>query len=154
MLKKWGIKDSDKCSLCGQEIETLSHLFVLCEQVQDFWIQVETLMGKYDNEKINFAVERVLCNKLVDNPGKIQNFICLLAKQYIYSKRCLLQNIEYYEFVAKVRRIKAMEKYNATQSNKLGIFKRKWGETDGNQEKESTEMDNTNFITQYINSQM
>ena len=48
-------------------------------------------MLKYGEEEIEFSLSAVISNKLRPNAKDIKNFICLLTKQYIYSKRCRKQ---------------------------------------------------------------
>ena len=37
-LFKWGIKNNDKCDLCGKQEETYVHLFCECEKIKPFWL--------------------------------------------------------------------------------------------------------------------
>ena len=145
-LYKWGNRETSACELCGKEQETYSHLFVLCEKVQDFWIRTEEMMGKYGEENINFNVENVLFNKLVEKPGDVKNFICLLAKQYIYKQRCLKKEINCFEFKGQVRKIKAMELYNAQKKGRTKRHFKKWGE--------KTREQNDVYIREYLLNSM
>ena len=77
------MSDSKLCTMCKKADKTYVHLFIMCEHVANFWIEVENLIKQYDSEQINFQVDTVLSNFLVTNLGKIANFICLIAKQYI-----------------------------------------------------------------------
>ena len=76
-LYKWKLKDTDKCTFCKQESESYLHLFIYCEKVQPFWVDVEELMKQYGNTPINFAPDTVLMNRVIDTPGHVKNFICL-----------------------------------------------------------------------------
>ena len=54
LLHKWAIAQSPMCTFCDENQETILHLFVYCEYVQAFWIQVEELMNEYDTTPIDF----------------------------------------------------------------------------------------------------
>ena len=41
-------------------------------------------MDKLDQDKIHFSTDRVIVNRLMDQPGHIKNFVCLVTKQFIY----------------------------------------------------------------------
>ena len=45
-LYKWKIKNDDRCSFCGEEAETILHLFLYCNHVKQLWIQVEKTDGE------------------------------------------------------------------------------------------------------------
>ena len=94
--------------------ETIIHLLLYCEKVKPFWIQVEELMYEFDSQPINFGVDTVLCNKIIQDTKNVKNFICLLAKQYIYRKRCEGNLPNIHEFKRHVYKNK---KYGKVQCN-------------------------------------
>ena len=118
-LKHWGILDTDLCTFCKEERESVVHLFVKCKITRDIWLQIEPWLENLSKEKINFGVDTVISNRLIDNPGNVVNFICLIFKQYLYQKRCLKQTPNFNEFVNKVYFIKNVEKYIAIKNDKL-----------------------------------
>ena len=106
---------------------------------------VERLMEKYNNKSINFSVETVIFNKLVEPRYDIKNFLCLVAKQYIYRCKCTGERLEFAQFKEIVNRVEINEKYYATKSNKLEKHYKKWYNRD-NYNNQMLE-----FITEYIN---
>ena len=106
----YGIVENKQCTFCQDEQETYLHLFIYCKKVKDLWLKVEELMDTFSDEQIDFKEDKIICNKLVDNPNNIKNFICLIVKHYVYQKRCLKQPLVYNELKAKIYEIKAMEK--------------------------------------------
>ena len=127
-MKHWKLIESDQCSFCNKDRETYVHIFVMCEQVRELWIDVERVMEKIPGgRQINFRVDTVLWNRLVlENPADVKNFICLLTKQYIYRQRCLKKQICKYEFRQIVQNVRNMEKYIAIKNGKIGKHERKW----------------------------
>ncbi len=42
-VELWDIKDSDKCSFCELETETISHLLYDCLHIKIFWFRVKKM---------------------------------------------------------------------------------------------------------------
>ena len=151
-LYKWKLKDTEQCYFCNVHRETYVHLFVMCEGVRQFWIDVEQFMDKYSKDPIHFEINTVLWNRLIYHPkSHIKNFICLLAKQYIYKTRCLSGDLDIYQFKAHVRSIENIVKYYAVKQNRLHKHLKKWHPG------HRTNTDRLNycqdqFITEYINN--
>ena len=85
-LKHWGMLESDLCTFCKKVRETVTHLFVQCEVVCEIWLRIEPWLVEFLKEKINFGINTVISNRLVDNPAHVINFIGLVFKQYVYQK--------------------------------------------------------------------
>ena len=62
-LKWYKIKESERCTFCESEKETLIHLFVRCKYVQPLWEMITEIFG------INSITEvQVLFNHVANNP--------------------------------------------------------------------------------------
>ena len=113
--------------LLSQKSETLVHLFYEYEVVQNLWDEVwrywEECFQIYQN---NFTSTAVILNKIMDKPGHIVNFLCLVTKQYIYSSRCLKQGIHIVGLRRVFKQIENVEKYIATKNGKLTRHMVKW----------------------------
>ena len=83
-------------------------------------------MKNYSDEPINFTVDNVLFNHLVDNPSNIKNFICLVTKAHIYKQRCIGEKPSISQLKAYVKSLESYEKYYATKNNKLKVHFKKW----------------------------
>ena len=152
-LCRYRLRNDELCTLCNKHWEMVIHLMIFCEKVQNFWISVENFMYDFGDEKIHFDVDTVLCNKLIDDPKNVKNFICLLAKQYIYKQRCLREEISFAQFKRHVLHIKNIEKYIAIARGKQFLFCKKWGErmAEPTADVESLENVNTNdYALRYI----
>ena len=146
-LSKWGIVDSCLCTFCKLEVEDYVHLFVLCPKIQPIWIKIEQFMNTFNNVQINFNVENVIMNTLVDNVKNIKNSICLYFKQYVYRKRCFKEEPKFIEFTAEVLKLQAMEKYIAMSNGNTRKHELKWYNT------EHSKKDNENIAT-YVEEYM
>ena len=56
-LYRWGKIVDNKCSFCGQDKETYSHIFVMCDEVKKLWLALDCCLGE-----INFNTQTVLWN--------------------------------------------------------------------------------------------
>ena len=81
------MRENSNCTFCNREPETYRHMFLSCELVKNFWIEVEKFMDGFDTTQINFDEDTVFWNRLVAHPvHHIKNLICCVAKQYIYKE--------------------------------------------------------------------
>ncbi len=125
-LKLWNIKDSDRCSFCEIETETISHLLYDCLHIKIFWYRAK----KWASEKLgnqfnpNISKTDFLLGSSGDN--RLLNLICLVAKQYIYSCRCLGNFPNLAQYINKLRDIRHSELYFARYGEKYDQLERFW----------------------------
>ena len=128
-LLKWNLKENDLCYYCQDSRETLIHLFVQCPLVASFWQQVRAFIlekFKIQGSEIMTSAENIILNRIHCRVSNISNFVCLIAKQYIYSTRCLQQQISLEAFKARIYHIENVEKYIAQKNNRLSKHVSKW----------------------------
>ena len=94
-LTKIGIKNNKKCSFCKLFDETLSHLFIECDIVQNFWKSVLDWVKSKCSHMQNFNLSSL--DIILGIIEKMQgsdtlNYIFLVVKKYIYNSRCKEQN--------------------------------------------------------------
>ena len=145
-LHKWKMYDSELCSFCENEKETYVHLFLQCPIVSVLWRNVITFMSRYNNHAVTLTTKNVMLNEIVNPPSSIDNFICLLLKQYIYARRCMKQSLCFQEFQRYLRKIESIEKYIAIKNKKLDVHNSKWYKTPVI----SSNSQSQNFILDYI----
>ena len=119
-LFTWGIKPNNRCTFCNSQEENYLHLFVKCEIVRksiwkplirwlDYYCYIEFTSDPLD---ILFCTFKGLFAKLV-------NTVILIAKYYIYVKKCLEQKLILIELITEITNFKKLEKYIATKNLKL-----------------------------------
>ena len=119
-LKRWGISESDACSMCSlPEKETYRHLFYECSEIQKLFRQIKTICDRCRLGKVTFTYTNVITNQIHCNQKSVVNFMCLIAKQFVYAKRCLKQKVNANEFERVVYLNKNIEKYQAVKDNKI-----------------------------------
>jgi exonuclease III len=86
------VTKDDKCVLCGNNTESLIHLFCLCPVVRDLWLFVQILLSKRAQIKIPMNVYMVLFSIYTFDLAKThKSFITLLlcyGKYVIWRSRC------------------------------------------------------------------
>ena len=127
-LFHWGLTDNNLCTFCNKVKEMYTHLFIMCDHVQDLWLAAEEIMQTYDHEPINFVTDMVMWNRLiVDNPKSVKNLICLVVMQYIYRSRRLKNNVSVAQMKNEITSIKNIEKFIAKKNQKISTHNAKWG---------------------------
>ena len=126
-LYHWKIKSSNLCSFCNLQKESYTHMFCQCYIVKTLWDKIVTFC--FDKFKVRVAItpRNVIFNTIDgNNPKKICNLICLLTKHYIYTSRCLEQEITFGQLKEIITHHENMEKYIATKNGKLHKHIKKW----------------------------
>ena len=125
-LYKLKISDSELCNHCNRK-ESILHMFVECNRVQDFWREIENLIQQKIGLIIHFLkMEIILGYFNKDNNRTPLNVIMLVTKKYILdtSQNKGVLNV----LILKYRLSKAYEeeKYFATLTGKEGAFLKIW----------------------------
>ena len=126
-LHRWSIKESDLCTFCKHEKETLTHLFVTCKEVSMLWEKVtKYLVSRYPGVTLEINAHNIINNAITPGKGDVINFVVLLTKQFIYAQKCLGGDIHFPYLMQKIRMVEQIEKYIAVKNGKLAIHNRKW----------------------------
>ena len=125
-LYRWGIINTNICSFCGVEKETLKHLFVDCEEIQQLWRNVENLCVELNGARGNFTARNIMFNTVNKSPRNVCNFVCAVTKQYIYAQRCAEKTVNYIELKVRILQLRNVELYNAKKSGNLKKHESKW----------------------------
>ncbi len=89
-LKLWKIKESEMCSFCELEVESISHLLFDYLHIKIFWFRLKGWLTMKTNNRIDFNISKIdLILGKSDSDNRLINLAYLVAKQYIYSCRCL-----------------------------------------------------------------
>ena len=90
-------------------------------------------MKDYSPEDIHFSMDTVYWNRLIFAPlNHVKNFICLVAKHYIYRQRFLLKPLSITEFRYLIEKLKSYERYYALSKGKLKMHNLKWNSVNRN----------------------
>ena len=126
-LAIWGIKNSDKCTNCSIEKETVKHFFWECETAKYIWEKVEKILKSINRYQIyNLNFKNILHNRITEDPENICNFICMVAKYYMYAKRYLKEKCTENELENLIFKYQRYELYFAERNNKTDKHYKKW----------------------------
>ena len=151
-LVNWKIIESNLCTHCGEESETILHLLCTCKKAQNIWKEVSIYIQQRFETQTNLTPKQIILNKIAEPSGHVANFICLLTKQYIYSHRCLKRETTFNGLKAKIREIENIEKYIAVKNNREKIHQNKWAICPSRrmQSNQGQDPNLQGFIEQYI----
>ena len=124
-LKLWKIKESDRCTFCGLECETIKHILWDCMYVNRLWETLFNWITDKTNTTITFTVKDILLGITFEEMIAF-NCIFIITKQYIYATKCLEQKPDFNQLLSKIQYQKNVEKYIATKNNKLQSYENKW----------------------------
>ena len=122
----WGICDSDLCTFCEEERETIRHLFYDCKIIADIWNKLKKWISVRFKTAIVLSYENVIANNIVENnPKHVINMICLTVKQYIYRRRAKEKTIDFNSVKMHIWNCENVEKY--MKNDTLSKHNLKWG---------------------------
>ena len=116
-------KDSDKCSFCNREKETIIHLFWDCIFVNPLW-------GEFRSWYIDKCSEYILLNGSDVIFGKVNvsvtlNLLILLVKCYIYTQRVNERLVAFSGFLSYLKHYQRIEKSIYFRKNDIDSFHRR-----------------------------
>jgi hypothetical protein len=126
------IRDSDTCSFCKNESDTVQHFFLLCDNVNHFWVSFNNWWSRLTNKNLISLAEP---NKLQQNilfgflnPSNeihVLNYCILLAKYYIYIHRLnKCQELFLLDYLIYLKQKLNQEKYILESQNQAKRFEK------------------------------
>ena len=122
-LNRWGLRETDLCSFCELTCESYKHLFFECNHVRRLWYSAELFKDK-SNTMLSY--KNIVLNQVHQRVNHVDNFICLLTKQYIYRQRCLKKDLSSFELRNHIRMTENVEKSIAFKNNRVRYHNDKW----------------------------
>ena len=124
-LYKMKIVETDRCTLCKTELETVPHLLYECTHTQDLWNRVtNTWFRKVGIHSLS-EKDRMF-GLTTGNYEKFLNHIILAAKFYIYKCRVIEAKVVFTEFRIFLRHTEMIESKIAEAKGKLIKHNQKW----------------------------
>ena len=116
--------DDNQCEYCRQNSETIIHLFVQCNQVKSFWRELDDWLSNNFGYRMSLNDKNILFS--FGQKNKLINYLCVLAKYYVYSNKFSGRGLNLEAFMSILKRKYQSEKYLANLSNTFAKFLRKW----------------------------
>ena len=123
-LFDWHKLETDRCTFCGKERETMLHVFYECEELMEILEFFNELCVKESVDspsRIAFVF-----NRIHDDCNHVLNWICIVLKQFIYKRRCGKQKPMKMLFELELKSKIRMEKHIAERKGSVEKFTRKW----------------------------
>ena len=128
-LYKRKVIDSDRCTFCKTEKETISHLLWDCTYTETFWKHVSEWITKNTPHvhSLNITEQLVIFGVKDDaTTDKVLDLIMLIAKYYIFRCRCLKTIQNFTCFSKEVRQRAAIEKHAWSLKGDLTAYFSLW----------------------------
>jgi len=111
ILQLMKLRETDECSFCHGEKETIAHMFTECTKIIPFWKCLQNWYQQISGEKIDLNTENILLG--VHPQKKLQNLVILVAKALIYRSRIKEQKPSMTRFLHDLRSTFQSERYDA-----------------------------------------
>ena len=126
-LYKIGIKQTDSCSFCEEQKETLVHLFWTCKYTQNFWKSMFEWISQNFKDLENVSPSLSLCFGLIDDVKDLLfHHLLLIARHYIYTCRLGNKLPKLQVYIQVLMNSIEIEKHIAFHNNDSNVFVRKW----------------------------
>ena len=123
-LKRFELSETDACTFCGIECESLLHLFWSCRYAADFWSEVAKWWFTKTGDIMSIAKDCIFVGN--SNFTDLQNHILILATNCMYAARCNNRMPSVQLFVAKVYNTLNVEENISRENNTINKFIDKW----------------------------
>ena len=108
----------------GNNQKNIFHLFLLCPKVRTFWNELKVWLYTYANIEISLENKNILFS--YTGKKKLENYIHVLAKYYIYQNKFISRNNSIQALVSLLKKKMLSERYIAFLNNRLSKFFQKW----------------------------
>ena len=132
-LYQWRQRDSEECYACGDDWDTIEHIFmnILCPYSLRVWRAILDDFNAHEGVLVHWTPEEVLFGFLNPtqeiSPAVLTrlNTIMLVAKHYIYRQR-RLESFLYSAVLFKFRRFLLLQWHVSQDSDNITPFENNW----------------------------
>jgi len=121
-----GQRNDNLCTFCNKESETLRHLFSQCERIKPIWVQLQTLISDKVGIHVNLNENHILFGLDPEKSNHAPNTILLLAKFYIYKKRCQNSKPSFLQLKKEMENYHNLERYIYLKDSNIRQYNQKW----------------------------
>ena len=122
----WNEAISPLCTFCAKEDETVAHLFLYCENIQELWYKLQRVIRYFINIEVIFTDELILFNNYNGKEHLLVNLLISIMKQYIYATKCRNKTPMFTAYMSKVSEYYCTEKAYANTVKKCKKLQTKW----------------------------
>ena len=78
-LAKWGLQETNLCTFCRKELETVTDLLTECQEVKQLWEKVHAYLdSRFTDMQITLQPVNIIMNTVGYGKSNVINFICLI----------------------------------------------------------------------------
>ena len=123
----WDNDISPLCYFCKKEVESYVHLFTECEIVHNkVWRPLERWLKYFCFIDFKSTVDNIILHKYSDSAKDMINTIILISKQYVYSVKCLQEELQFSKLSHLIAYHRMLEKYDFEMKGKANKHENKW----------------------------
>ncbi len=126
ILHKIGLSQTNVCTFCKTDIESLQHVFWECQKtknlLQDFINEMQGVEITLNFDKVSFIFGEYSGSK----NSKVVTLLALLLKRYIYTSLNLKSELTLQGFKAVFKQFLCVERLIALKNNRLQNFNNMW----------------------------
>ena len=127
LLYKMKKINSPDCPFCINTDHTILHLFVNCPLASSFWSEFINWYHLCCKKKPTLTKSEIVYGVLHNFTSCLTlNHLILLGKHFLYKSALNEARYQFADFIALVKEKIDLERYIATQSNKICSFTKKW----------------------------
>ena len=116
-------KDSNRCSYCNQEAETITHLLFHCGKVVEFWKNLKIWLERKANINLQVDLKNILFSS---PPQAFLSYFITVAKYFIYKSKFYLKELSIKGFENFLKQKFINEMYIAKINKTYDRFLGKW----------------------------
>jgi len=131
ILHSMKVAPDDLCSFCGEEKDSIQHIFVTCRYVLTFWESLKDALCEFGIVNVDLNLTDMLILLGYDPTCKITStleYVLTVAKYYIYKCKCekLLPNVSVFRRYLKTKY--EVEKFIACKNFNIDTFSKMWAD--------------------------
>ena len=121
-LYKFGFSQSNKCTFCNSDLESLYHLLYICPLSRNF---LEIFWSLISKEEIHLSLQDVILG-ITTRPCPLLNYLLLIAKMYVWDcgRNTTSPNIVSFKNKAQIKY--ETELFIARNTCNMEFLKKKW----------------------------
>ena len=123
-LLKINYIDSELCTFCNTESETIIHLFWECQYVHIIWVEFIRWVNTRSRRNLSLCEKDAILG--ICEASDIINLLIILLKSYVYQYRMKKSIPTYNGFITYVKEYQKVEKILYCKKNQVQKFEYRW----------------------------
>ena len=126
-LYRVGITNSNVCTFCNCDKETVEHLFIKCDIKKTFWEKYSEWRYNASRKPENLTTENIMLGISISELPVEENLCLIYAKYFIYGCKYREQKPSFSNFIKYLESKHNVEMYIAKKNNQIEEHRKRWG---------------------------